>query len=353
MKVAPLYHGLKKEKCFNAVLVHTGQHYDFEMSDVFIGDLGLPKPDIYLGIGSGTHAEQTGRVMMEYEKTCFAHKPDLVIVSGDVNSTMAATITAKKMHIPVAHLEAGLRSRDTSMPEEINRMVTDILCDLLWTPSPDADENLIREGILKERIVRVGNIMLDSYEMLRSRIKSENTAKRLGKKKKNYGIVTLHRPTNVDEKDSLAAIVSSLISISKKIPLVFSVHPRTKAKLKEYSFYDSLMKYETILMTEPLGYIEFMNLVEDSAMVITDSGGIQEETTYLNIPCLTMRENTERPITITQGTNRLVNPSNIEKKVEEILGGHWSYGKRPEYWDGHTTKRVIESLNRFFHISSE
>lgn len=349
MKVAPLYHALCKEFWCRPVLVHTGQHYDTNMSDAFFRDLNLPEPDIHLGVGSGSHAEQTAGVMLAYERVCLEQPPDWVVVVGDVNSTLACAITAKKLCLPVAHLEAGLRSRDRTMPEEINRIVTDAISDLLWTPSPDADENLLKEGVAAERIVRVGNIMMDSYEMLRHKIEAEGSAKKLGLPKNNYGVVTLHRPSNVDRQQQLARLVALLIEISNMLPLVFPVHPRTRKRLKSFELWQTLDNAANIRLVEPMGYISFMSLVQDAKLVITDSGGLQEETTYLSIPCLTLRESTERPITITQGTNQLVTAESLKNHVQEIVTGKWHQGKCPAYWDGQTAKRIVDNLKAITH----
>jgi UDP-N-acetylglucosamine 2-epimerase (non-hydrolysing) len=344
MKVAPLYHALKNERWCSTVLIHTGQHYDVNMSDSFFSDLCLPAPDIHLGVGSDTHAKQTAGVMVAYEKICIEKQPDFVVVVGDVNSTMACTLVAKKMNLHVGHLEAGLRSGDRTMPEEINRIVTDSLSDVLWTPSLDADNNLIREGIPAERIVRVGNIMIDSYEMLKERIDAEDMPVKMELDRKSYGVVTLHRPSNVDTKSRLKTLVSALVDISKYLPLVFPVHPRTQKMLKDFKLWEEIEKAVAIYLLEPLGYIHFMSLVKDAKLLMTDSGGIQEETSYLNTPCLTLRETTERPITITQGTNRLVSPIELETCVQEILSGEWPQALCPEYWDGFTAGRVAKSM---------
>ncbi len=348
MKIAPLYHALANEEWANPIIVHTGQHYDINMSDLFFRDLGLPEPDIHLGVGSGSHAEQTGKVMIAYEKVLIETNPDLVIVVGDVNSTVAATLAAVKLGIKVAHLEAGLRSFDRTMPEEINRLVTDALADILWTPSIDGDENLLKEGVAPEKIERVGNIMIDSFEMLRAKIESQDARQSLGINLPEYGLVTLHRPSNVDEPQKLRTICNQLMHISKQIPLVFPVHPRTRKNLEQERLLSLLNNTSGMYILEPLNYIRFMNLVLNCKFVITDSGGIQEETTYLGIPCLTMRPNTERPVTIQQGTNRLCTHTDLEKQVNAIIGQSDSDYKVPEFWDGQTAQRVVQSIQKYF-----
>jgi UDP-N-acetylglucosamine 2-epimerase (non-hydrolysing) len=348
MKIAPLYHALCNEDWAKPIIVHTGQHYDFNMSDAFFQDLGLPEPHLHLGVGSGTHAEQTGQVMIAYEKILTKKRPDLVIVVGDVNSTVAATLAASKLGIKVAHLEAGLRSFDRTMPEEINRIVTDSLADLLWTPSPDADENLRKEGIPPEKIDRVGNIMIDSLEMLRNRIEKETIFYELELTAKKYGIVTLHRPANVDSPEVLGKICKNLVQISEHIHLVFPVHPRTMKTLESFGFIKDLRHAKYLRLSEPLSYLPFMNLVFNCGLVITDSGGLQEETTYLGIPCITIRPNTERPITIQQGTNQLCNADEIGDRVSEVLERNGSTMGIPEFWDGRTASRVVQSIKRFF-----
>lgn len=346
MKVAPLLHRLNDEGWCDVRLVHTGQHYDANMSDTFFRDLELPEPRYHLGVGSGTHAQQTAGVMLGYEQICLQHHPDFIVVVGDVNSTMACALVGAKMCIPVAHLEAGLRSRDRCMPEEINRLVTDAVAELLWTPSSDADDNLRREGVPAERIEQVGNIMIDSLEMLRERIEAENTRARLLPGGGKYGVVTLHRPSNVDERPRFTAILDALRAASQRLPLIFSVHPRARRRLSEFGLLSGLRDCPHLLLTEPLGYIEFMSLVMSATAVITDSGGLQEETTYLGIPCLTLRDNTERPITISEGTNRLLEPGQIEVSVQTLLAGNWTKRGPPPNWDGHTAARCAQSLRR-------
>jgi len=344
MKIAPLWHALAAAPDFAPVLVHTGQHYDANMSDAFFADLRLPEPDHHLGIGSGSHAEQTGGVMIAYEKVALSNRPDWIVVAGDVNSTAACALVGGKLGIPVVHLEAGLRSRDRTMPEELNRLVTDVLADLLWTPSADADENLRSEGIPDERISRVGNIMIDSFELVRPAIEAAAVPETLGLARGSYGVVTLHRPSNVDEPEQLLRLVDALIEAQRRLPLVFPVHPRTAKRLGA-AFLDSRLKRAGVRLVEPLPYVRFMSLVTGAAAAITDSGGIQEETTYLGIPCLTLRENTERPVTITEGTNRLVRPETLLIDLDRALTGPRPV-RRPEMWDGNTAKRCLEDLRR-------
>lgn len=346
MKVAPLYHVLRRTQWCEPVLIHTGQHYDANMSDAFFADLGLPAPDHHLGVGSGTHAEQTAAVMVAYEKILMAAPPDWTIVVGDVNSTIACTLAAKKLCLRVAHLEAGLRSRDWTMPEEINRIVTDSIADVLWTPSEDADENLHHEGVAAERISRVGNIMIDSYEQLRPKIESARTREQFGLAAQSYGVVTLHRPSNVDDPAVLGRLISGLSTVAQSLPLVFALHPRTRKNLQAFGLSGALERARAIHVTEPLSYVPFMSLVRDSKLVITDSGGIQEETTYLGIPCLTLRTTTERPITVSQGTNRLVAAEKLVEVVAQVTGANAPGARCPALWDGHTAERVASDLQR-------
>jgi UDP-N-acetylglucosamine 2-epimerase (non-hydrolysing) len=366
MKIAPLYHALKKEPWAEPIIIHTGQHYDINMSDAFFKDLKLPEPHHHLGIGSGSHAEQTGQVMIAHEKLLQETRPDIVVVVGDVNSTVACTLAAVKIKYGyssntqsanrnskldrpiVAHLEAGLRSFDRTMPEEINRIVTDSIADILWTPSPDADENLLREGIPKEKIERVGNIMIDSLEMMRPKIEKQNARKKYDLGKGSYGLVTLHRPSNVDDPDKLKEICNALKNISEKLPLIFPVHPRTHKNLNLNGLWKDLSIAENLYLDEPIPYIQFMSLVFDSKILITDSGGIQEETTYLGIPCLTMRPNTERPVTISQGTNRLGKVDDLSPFLDKALSDGVEKCAVPELWDGKAALRIKGSIARFF-----
>ena len=347
MKIAPLYHVLTEQEKFEVEIIHTGQHYDKNMFQDIFEDLDLPEPQISLNIGGGSHAFQVGNVMIEYEKILLENRPDLIIVVGDVNATMACAITAKKLHIKVAHLEAGLRSFDMEMPEEINRLVTDSIVDYFWTPSIDANENLARTGILSEQIDLVGNIMIDSLEMLRDKIESEDILSQFELGDSEYVTVTFHRPSNVDTKSKLEKIVNTLVSIAQKYKVVFPIHPRTKANLEKFNLIKLLESEDNILLCSPLSYKQFMRVVFTSKFVITDSGGIQEETTYLKIPCLTLRDNTERPITITEGTNTLVTPDDIQSVVEEIFNGTYKQGEVPLLWDGNTARRILKCIENY------
>jgi len=349
MKMAPLVRRLQ-ERGIDQVLLHTGQHYDDNMSKVFFEDLQMPQPDIYMGVGSGSHAEQTARVMVEFEKVCLERKPDLVVVVGDVNSTLACSVVAAKLWIPVAHVEAGLRSFDMRMPEEVNRVVTDRLAEILLTPSPDGDENLLREGVPPERIHLVGNIMIDSLLANLERARSSAVLDDMGLKPRGYGVLTLHRPSNVDEPETLLRIMGVLHEIAERLPIVFSCHPRTAGKLKDLKAYGALSKRGDLRILEPLGYLDFLRLYSNSKLVLTDSGGLQEETTALEIPCITIRENTERPITITEGTNTLVgtDPDRIRAAAAPVLDGGEVKGSVPHLWDGKTAERMVEVFERWW-----
>ncbi len=349
MKIAPLWREMNQfPSDFSPILLHTGQHYDYEMSKVFFEDLDLPEPDYFLGVGSGTHAEQTGKIMIEFERVIRSENPRLMVVFGDVNSTLACSVTAKKLLIPVAHVEAGLRSDDMSMPEEINRKLTDAVSDILFTPSRDGDENLIREGVHRSKIHFVGNIMIDSLtSVLRGMNKSyeDEILKKFELSRESFVLVTLHRPSNVDYKENLRPIMNALSSLSRRIPVIFPAHPRTKKNIN--GFGTEFCSNERFKIVEPMRYREFIALERYAKFVLTDSGGIQEETTYLNVPCLTLRTNTERPITITQGTNELVSLRDIEEKAGQILSGDWKRGRKPDLWDGKSAKRIVAILKEW------
>jgi len=353
IKVAPLWRAMAERPEFlQPWLIHTGQHYDKNMSDVFFDELGLPVPDVHLGVGGGTHAQQTAGVMVKFEELCLAEKPDLVIVVGDVNATMATSVTAAKLHIPVAHVEAGLRSRDMTMPEEINRLMTDAVADLLFTPSPDADDNLRGEGVAEARIKLVGNIMIDSLVPSVAKARELKTYRDLGLEPDRYGVVTLHRPANVDDPDIMARIFHVLTAAD--LPLVFPVHPRTRAVMVEHDLGARCGLVDSrLILADPLGYYEFMNLVIHSRLILTDSGGLQEETTFLDIPCLTLRPNTERPITISQGTNELATIDSLPEQIARILAGKWKNGSVPDLWDGKTATRIVAEIQEYLRGKSD
>jgi UDP-N-acetylglucosamine 2-epimerase (non-hydrolysing) len=345
MKLAPLHRALLERDELEHLIVHTGQHYDRDMSDTFFEDLGIPEPHVNLEVGSGTHAQQTAAIMQRFEGVCENHRPDLVLVYGDVNSTVAASLVAAKMGIKVGHVEAGLRSRDWTMPEEINRVVTDRLADLLFTPSRDADENLRAEGVSEERIKFVGNIMIDTLVYGLPRARELAAFRQFNLESDNYVVVTLHRPSNVDNAATLQELMNGLGRVGQMLPVLFPVHPRTRARMKEFG--TVLPSADAVQLTEPIGYLEMLSLVDRAGLVVTDSGGLQEETTYLGVPCLTARSNTERPITVTEGTNRLV-----ASRAEEILAaanGVLEAGrtnpKQLERWDGKTGERIAHILS--------
>jgi UDP-N-acetylglucosamine 2-epimerase (non-hydrolysing) len=417
MKVAPLIRAIEKHNSASPSshdtvhysLVHTGQHYDSNMSDAFFRDLQLPEPDLHLGVGSGNHGEQTGKVLIEFEKVLLKEQPDLVIVVGDVNSTPACALAAVKLHIPVAHVEAGLRSFDRKMPEEINRLLTDAISDYLFTPSSEGDENLAKEGIPQEKIFLVGDIMVDSLLFHLHQAKKTNILERLGLKPSlarrsldeagrsptsacpvefptnrnhstgdlrspisqlqalgstlSYALMTLHRPANVDDQNALQNIIRGLLEVSAHFPILFPVHPRTAKQVKAFGMEGSFQFHSSpdikpeeyfeggnlirrIHCFEPLGYLDFLNLMAHAKVVLTDSGGIQEETTVLNIPCITLRDTTERPITLTEGTNVLVHndPEKIVAEVKKVLDGQRRQSQCPSLWDGHTAERIVAIL---------
>ena len=349
MKIAPVLRAVERAGFAEQRLVHTGQHYDFAMSDVFFVDLGMPRPDIFLGVGSGSHAEQTAKVMVGFEKICLEERPDLVVVAGDVNSTMACSIVAAKLIVPSAHIEAGLRSFDRTMPEEINRIVTDRLSDLLLTPSADGDENLLREGADPARIHRVGNVMIDSLRAHLPRARERRVPESLGLAPGGYAVLTLHRPANVDDPAVLAGLLDAVAAIQARIPVVFPVHPRTRKMLAGSGLGARLDAMPGVKTCDPLGYLEFLGLTSQARLVLTDSGGLQEETTALGVPCLTLRENTERPVTVTEGTSTLVgrDPRRIVDEARKVLAGQGKAGRIPALWDGHAAERIAAVFRTF------
>jgi UDP-N-acetylglucosamine 2-epimerase (non-hydrolysing) len=345
MKAAPVIAALKDCNGVLQKVLHTGQHYDPNMSEVFFNQLQMPKPDINLEVGSGSHALQTAKIMMRIENVLSEQKPKLVLVYGDVNSTVAATIVCSKLLIPVGHVEAGLRSFDRTMPEEINRLLTDQIADLLFTPSLDGNANLLREGISPEKIHFVGNVMIDTLVRLQNIVVERHRLKPMLQEDVDYALVTLHRPSNVDEPELLNKIMDTLEEISKMLPVIFPIHPRTRQRLNS--------KFKTqnskLSLVEPMGYLEFLSLQKNAAVVITDSGGIQEETTFLGVPCLTVRENTERPVTIEKGTNVLVgqNMDRLKAEVKRILDGNQKKGTIPDLWDGRAGERIADIVVGF------
>lgn len=343
MKVAPVMKALSKRPTFKQTLVHTGQHYDANMSEIFFRQLEIPEPDINLSIGSGSHAVQTAQTMIQFERVILEQQPDWVMVYGDINSTVAAALVSTKLHIPVAHVEAGLRSRDRTMPEELNRLVTDQLADLLLTPSEDGNENLLNEGILPEKIRFVGNVMIDTLLRLRKKAQAVD----LSNLPHQYALITLHRPSNVDDPVMLVKIMDTLAQISQNMPLVFPIHPRTRQRLKDLDY--PLPDNKQLQLLEPVGYLEFLAMQERASLVITDSGGIQEETTVLGIPCLTVRENTERPITVTIGSNILVGQDMalLVAEVNKILAGNAKSGTIPPLWDGKAGERIATIMQDY------
>ncbi len=354
MKVAPIHRAISERGVLQQCLVHTGQHYDVKMSDVFFTDLGMPAPDIHLGIGSGSHAEQTAKVMLELEKVFLGEKPDLVSVVGDVNSTLAAALVAVKMHIPIAHVEAGLRTFDNRMPEEVNRILTDRISDLLLTPSADADANLIREGLEPSRIRLVGNVMIDSLLGARDKALKLSTLTDLGLSPRAYAVCTLHRASNVDDAKVLSGLLSALAHVAQRLPVVFPVHPRTRKRLAELGLTPTLERTPGLRLVDPMGYLEFLALTSQARLVFTDSGGLQEETTVLGIPCLTVRENTERPITVDVGTNLVVgtDPSRVQQAADRIIDGHAKKGRVPDYWDGRSGERIARVYEEFLGVEA-
>ncbi|MEI6748675.1 MAG: non-hydrolyzing UDP-N-acetylglucosamine 2-epimerase [Bacteroidales bacterium] len=348
MKIAPIMHAMKASKRLEPILVHTGQHYDVQMSSMFFEELQIPLPDISLEVGSDTQARQVARIMEKFEPVCAEHKPQAILVVGDVNSTMACSIVAAKMDIRIIHVEAGIRSRDRSMPEEINRMVTDAITDILLPPSRDAVENLLAEGHPASKIHMVGNIMIDTLLNSRSKVKQSDILDKLGLKENGFVSLTLHRPSNVDNEENFKKILAALEVIQQEIPIVFPIHPRTRKMIAELGLSDYIAGMKNLILSEPMGYFDFGKLISASRFVLTDSGGIQEETTVYGIPCITLRENTERPVTAWEGTNELAgcDTQKIISFARKIMDGKWKKGNIPELWDGHTAERIIQVLEK-------
>lgn len=347
MKVAPIVAAMKRrEREFAPLVVHTGQHYDATMSDAFFSDLDLPQPDVYLGVGSASHAAQTAAVMQRFEPVVLQEKPDWVLVVGDVNSTLACSLVCVKLGVKVAHVEAGLRSGDRSMPEEINRLLTDQIADLLFTPSADANDNLLAEGISPERICLVGNVMIDSLYKNLERAKQSQIKNLLDLNDKPYAVLTLHRPSNVDDSTTFGRILDALETISSRLPIIFPVHPRTRKTIAELGLAERVDKILSLRLIEPLGYLDFLSLYSSARLVLTDSGGIQEETSVLGIPCITLRENTERPITVSLGTNQVVGTD--REKIVAAAFAALDLTTKPTIniplWDGHAAERVLDAL---------
>ena len=351
MKVAPLLNELHRyPEEFCPKLIHTGQHYDAEMSDVFFQDLDLPRPDHCLGVGSGSHAEQTAKVMVAFERVCVEERPDLVIVVGDVNSTMACAIVAKKLCLRVAHIEAGLRSRDRTMPEEINRVLTDSISDFLFTTSRDADDNLLCEGIPSNKIHFVGNIMIDCLLTQLPRTECRSTLSRFDVTAGGYAVLTLHRPSNVDAPETLGNLVDVFVELSREMPIVWPIHPRTKTRLLDSGLMRRLQQSKDLKLTDPMNYLDMLTLNRSARMILTDSGGLQEEATVLGVPCITLRDNTERPVTVDVGTNQLVgnHPDRIRAAVRSALNENGRQTRVPAFWDGKTSERIVDVLRRYW-----
>jgi UDP-N-acetylglucosamine 2-epimerase (non-hydrolysing) len=345
MKIAPIVRALQAHGGLGFKIIHTGQHYDREMNDVFFEELGIPQPDVFMGAGGGSHAQQTAKIMVAFEELCQQEKPDAVLVVGDVNSTLACAIVAKKAHIPVAHVEAGLRSGDLSMPEEINRLVTDSICDWFFVTEPSGVDHLRREGKPDSAIHHVGHVMVDNVlyqadKLAQSPAEFETSV--FKQQHPRYGVITLHRPSNVDDPVMMARIAGALKDIAADLPLIFPVHPRTRGNLDKFG----IDLGPNITLVGPQAYMPFLDLWKDAAVVLTDSGGLQEETTALGVPCLTIRENTERPITVDEGTNLLVgtDPARIVAEARRILRGEGKQGRRPSLWDGRAAERIVAVL---------
>jgi len=347
MKIAPIHRAFKKySETIQHLICHTGQHYDEKMSKVFFEDLELPKPDFYLGVGSGSHAEQTANVMIKFEKILLEEKPDMILVVGDVNSTIACSLTAAKLHIKVVHVEAGLRSGDMKMPEEVNRVLTDSISDYLFITEKSGLENLKHEGVADEKVFFTGNVMIDSLAYFKPKVSSSKIHSEYGLELGKYVLVTLHRPSNVDSKEQLIKLISLLNSIAEKRKVLFPIHPRTKNNIGEFGLLETMNK--NLILTEPIGYLDFLALTSNAELILTDSGGIQEESTYLGVQCITLRTSTERPITVEIGTNQLLGTDLIkaEKVALEVLDGDLKNGTVPELWDGKAAERITEILSQ-------
>lgn len=346
MKVAPIHRALEADGRFESLILHTGQHYDEKMSDIFFRQLELPAPHIYLGVGSGSHARQTASIMTAFEEVVERERPDLVLVVGDVNSTVACSLVAAKAHIPLAHVEAGLRSGDRRMPEEINRLVTDSISDYLFATEQSALDNLKNEGVPDERVFFVGNVMIDTLVHLRKKASRSDVLNTIGVTPNGYGLLTMHRPANVDTREGIEKVVSVIRQLTERMPIVFPAHPRTLHRFESFGYGEELATMGGLHVSDPLGYLEFLKLMENSAVVVTDSGGVQEETTYLQVPCLTIRENTERPVTITMGTNQLVplDASVVADKLDAVLASPPD-SRIPPFWDGMAAERIVKHLH--------
>lgn len=347
MKMAPIHRLMLESNRLEPKLIHTGQHYDAAMSKVFFEELQMPAPDVYLGVGSGSHAVQTAKVMIALEKVMLEMQPDLVVVVGDVNSTLAAAVVASKLWIPVAHVEAGLRSRDRHMPEEINRILTDSIAEFQFVTERSGLVNLEQEGISKDKIYFVGNVMIDSLVAHLKTAQRSSILEHLHLSRRGYSLVTLHRPNNVDNRENLDQILTAFEKIQQKIKIVFPIHPRTKRMIDELGFREKVDQMTNLILLDPVGYLDFIKLMADSLFLLTDSGGIQEETTYLKIPCLTLRQNTERPVTVEIGTNQLIgmDAEEITRQSMKIIAGEGKTGQIPEFWDGHTAERIVQIVD--------
>ncbi len=348
VKISPLIEEMNRFSQIEPIIVHTGQHYDYSMSKQFFQDLNIPDPDIHLEIGSGSHAIQTAKIMMGFEKVLLQEKPDLTLVVGDVNSTIACALVSVKLNIPVAHVEAGLRSGDRSMPEEINRILTDAISDYLFVTEESGINNLLHEGVPEKKMFFVGNVMIDTLLKYKRQAEETNVLKNLGLEGKDYCLLTLHRPGNVDSQDGLKNILGALDEIQREILVIFPVHPRTRTRIQGFEMQDWIDQMKGLRLIHPVSYLEFLGLMSKAQFVLTDSGGIQEETTVLGIPCLTLRENTERPITVDVGTNIVIgtDQKRIIEESKKLINGDKKQGAIPEYWDGNTAKRIVEILLR-------